>query len=298
MERMENFFIQPDSLEEAKELLGTLPENFTVLAGGTDLLISVRKKRQEGRGYFSLWRIPELRKIEQNGDWIKIGAMVTHTQASEDEMIREKFRALGMACSRVGSCQIRNKGTLGGNIVNGSPAGDILPCICLFDGELEFLSSRGFRRESVFDFLKKRKEERVGRQEILSAVYLPLDNTRRWDSCFLKLGERDEVTIAQISLCARWYWEGEEKKEVEAYMGAVDTKPVPCSCPQLLEGRLVEEDRAEKLAKILREQILELKKKRTRQSKLKITDAEKQYKERAVKGLLYDLIDEMNQRRG
>ena len=63
-------------------------------------------------------------------------------------------------------------------------------------------------------------------------------------------------------------------------------------------GEEVEEDRAEKLAKILREQILELKKKRTRQSKLKITDAEKQYKERAVKGLLYDLIDEMNQRRG
>lgn len=298
MRGTEELFIQPQTLSEAQELLKELPENFLILAGGTDLFVSLREKGEEDTGLFSLCMIPELKKIEKQNGWLKVGSMVTHTQASEDPFIIDYFHALAMACAHVGSCQIRNKGTLGGNIMNGSPAGDILPCICLFDGELEFLGTAGFRRESVFAFLQKKKEERVRDREILTGIYLPVPEDKKTDSIFLKLGGREEVTIAQISLCVRWQWVKEEKKNVEAYMGAVDTKPVLCNFPSLLEGREIGERETEKMAEVLSSQITELRKKRKRQPKLKITEAERLYKERAVRGLLYDLKDEMNQRRG
>ena len=105
-------YLQPERLSEVPALLDMLTERSVILAGGTDLLTSIRDKRPEIDTYLSLYRLPELRVVEETGGWLKIGAMVTHTMAAEHPAIREKFSALSRAGARVGSKQIRNKGTV------------------------------------------------------------------------------------------------------------------------------------------------------------------------------------------
>lgn len=300
MNKKETAYWQPDTMEKMEELLGRLTDKSVILAGGTDLLIKIRERQPEIDGYLSLCRLKELKKIEEQDGFLKIGAMVTHTQAAENSLIQKYFRALSMACLKVGSQQVRNKGTLAGNIMNGSVAGDMIPCIWNFHGELEFLSPQGYERIHIKEYLEKGGKKWAGCQKLLTAIYLPLNRTEEGstDSCFYKLGSRTEVTIAQISLCAVWKNKKGRKTDVELVMGAVDTMPVNCSCGELLEGAFIEEDRAEKAAQMLREQIYNIRQKRIRQPKLKITEAEKIYKERAVKGLLYDVTEDMNQRTG
>ena len=204
MDKKENVFFQPDTLEEVRDILADMTEKSVILAGGTDLMIYIRDKKPDIDRYLSLCRLSELKKIKVDQDELKIGAMVTHNQAAEDLLIRKYFTALSVACGKVGSCQVRNKGTLGGNIMNASPAADTVPCICLFHGELEFMGKEGFYRKSIFQFLKEDRRDREKHQEILTAIYLPLEKDKNIESWFVKLGEREEVAISQISICACW----------------------------------------------------------------------------------------------
>lgn len=296
MDKKENVFFQPDTLEEVRDILADMTEKSVILAGGTDLMIYIRDKKPDIDRYLSLCRLSELKKIKVDQDELKIGAMVTHNQAAEDLLIRKYFTALSVACGKVGSCQVRNKGTLGGNIMNASPAADTVPCICLFHGELEFMGKEGFYRKSIFQFLKEDRRDREKHQEILTAIYLPLEKDKNIESWFVKLGEREEVAISQISICACWENTKEGKKNITGYLGAVDRIPVSCREMENLEGEKISEIQGEKLAETLSRQITEIRKKRKKPSKLKITQAEQKYKERAVKGLLFDLIEKMNMR--
>lgn len=294
---MEAVYYQPDTLEDVPAMLKNFTEKSVILAGGTDLLIQIRNKKPEIDCYLSLWKLEELRTIELQDGWLKIGSMVTHQQGAENPLIQKYFRALSMACRNVGSQQVRNKGTLGGNIMNASPAGDIIPCIWMFEGEVEFLTSDGKKRILMQEFLKNRdKKEKEG---VLTAIYLPLPaGEHPRESCFFKLGQREQVTIAQISICTVWEIHGTEKRNVKMYMGAVNRFPTVCNCADLLEGEWISEEHAAEAAWILRKKIAEIRTKRSRPPKLKLTEGERLYKERAVKGLLFDVVKDMNERRG
>ena len=138
-------YLQPKSFEELESSLLRLTDKSVILAGGTDLLPKIRSGKKEPDIYLSLCRLEKLGNIERQGDWLKIGAMATHEQAADNPLIREYFTGLAMACSRVGSRQIRNKGTLGGSLANASPAGDIMPCVFLYGGKIEIVGKEGIR---------------------------------------------------------------------------------------------------------------------------------------------------------
>lgn len=279
-------YLQPGSMEELRALLSTLPEKTAVLAGGTDLMPKMRSQKLGHECILSLWRVPELQVIEEQEGWLKIGAVVTHAAAAANELIRRYFNGLYMACSHVGSQQIRNKGTLGGSMMNASPAGDIAPCIFLYGGELEVLGKDGFRRIGVEQFLSSSGKPAVQPGELLTAIWLPI--RPQLHSCFIKLGSRREVTIAQISMCAAWE-EGCGIRVCSAYTGAIDRRPVPLPDFTLLQQAETADQAAESVAA----QIQEIRCKRNRPPKLKLTQAEQLYKERAVKGVVYDLMEAM-----
>lgn len=286
-------FLQPERLNDVPALLPTLTDRSLILAGGTDLLIKIRKDRPDIDAILSICRLKELQTVEAAGSYLKIGAMVTHTQASEDEAISSRFCALSMACGEVGSKQIRNKGTIGGSIMNASVASDITPCICLFQGELEFLTVDGLRRVSIFEYLENHRQWESP-QILLTAIYLPMAQAQ--DSCFIKLGSREEVTIAQISLSVSWATRAGEERQMRAVLGAVSPVPKIDDPMPLLEGASISEANALAFSKMLREEITNIRLVRKRPSKLKITPAEQQYKERAVKGLVFDIVDCINHR--
>lgn len=223
-------YIQPNSLEELSVLLPDLPEHTVVLAGGTDLMPKLRAKRPEVDCMLSLWKVPELRGIWARDGWLRLGAMATHAEAAGSELVRQYAQALQMACARVGSQQIRNKGTLGGSLVNASPAGDIMPCLFLCGGRVELMGPDGVREVTSEEFLSPDGRASMGRKEILTAIRLPMDQELR--SCFVKLGSRTEVTIAQISLCAAWRETSAGPEVLRAYTGAIDSRSLPFPEPQ------------------------------------------------------------------
>ena len=281
-------FLQPNTLEELKHILPGLSSTAVILAGGTDLMPQIRSQHLSCSCVLSLCNIPELRSIEQTNDgFLKIGAMATHSAAADHPLIQRYFRALSMACSHVGSQQIRNKGTLGGNLVNASPAGDIAPCIYLYGGELELLSAEGIRRVHIEEFFSPSGTARLEKGEILTSIRLPIQAER--NSCFLKLGSRSEVTIAQISLCALWEMRGGTPNVLRAFAGAIDRKPCPFPAPSLLSSKAT----ADQAAALLARQIRQLRLQRSRPPKLKLTEAEQLYKERAAKGIVYDVMEQI-----
>ena len=280
-------YLQPKSMGELKGLLPSLPEGTAVLAGGTDLMVAIRERGLDCACILSLWCVPELRKIREEDGWLRIGAMVTHAEAARDGRVRRYFRGLAMACGHVGSQQIRNKGTLGGNLMNASPAGDIAPCLFLYGGQVELLGEGGVRRLAAEEFLTAPGKPNTRAGEVLTAILLPVD--RELDSCFVKLGSRREVTIAQISLCAAWKMEDGAPAEVRAFAGAIDRRPCPFPRPELL----ARPETAEQAGQALSGQIRDIRQRRSRPSKLKITPAEQLYKERAAMGVVCDLMEAM-----
>lgn len=287
-------YSQPTDMDGLAEALGQATEKTVLLGGGTDLLIMIQKKHPPIDRYISLGKIPDLGKIEEQDGFLKIGAMATHHQIAGNPLVEKYFPALSMACSHVGSQQIRNKGTIGGSLANASPAGDMMPCVFLFKGEIEIYNkNQEYRRISGEEFLIGNQRTALSLGEAVSALWLPIREERK--SCFVKLGARTDVTIAQISLALSW-----EKKEnaieaVRAYLGAVDVRPLYLpEAEELLSGEISREKK-DALAESLRARIQGIRERRKRQPKLRITEAERLYKERAVKGIVYDAAEYMEE---
>ena len=289
-------YFQPDSLASLLECLGRAPENSRILAGGTDLMVRLREDPAEESPIISLCDVPELRAIRRNGDVLVLGAMVTHAAACEDDRIKQWFYALHMACSQVGSQQIRNKGTLGGNLCSASPAGDILPCVFLYGTSMEILRADGKRKlVPAEEFLIGRGKTALEPGEILAALRLPIREGRK--SAFVKIGLRREVSIAQLSLAMSWKEDTAENgdlllRDPEAFLGAADVRPVRLNeVKEVLEGKPFSEENAALLAAGLRERIRGIRENRKTPPRLKITEAERMYKERASAAAVYDMME-------
>jgi len=126
-------FHQPVSIEEALVLKNTFGSKARLLAGGTDLLVHLKKKLIFTENLISLSQIKDLCEITPTGDTLFIGACTTMAQLSASPVIREKFCAIKSGCDNLGTHLIRNRATIGGNACNGSPAGDTLPALLVYD---------------------------------------------------------------------------------------------------------------------------------------------------------------------
>lgn len=286
----EGNYVQPRSLEELAEALEKMTEKSRVLAGGTDLIIQLRTKHMQPDCLLSLCKIEEMTGIRQEGEFVRIGAMCTHTEIAGNSLIQDKFTALSMSCGHVGSKQIRNKGTIGGSLANSSVAGDMLPVLYLFNGKVEVFTRDGkTRMVRAQDFSLGVSKTVLSPQEVILAVWLPIAERRK--SCFVKLGGRKEVTIAEISLAMSWESQDGYYHNIDAILGAVDTKPVYLEeANEILGDRNVGEEEKDQFAESLAGRIRVIRENRKRQPRLRIRDCEKVYKEWAVKGVVYDTL--------
>ncbi len=142
-------YLVPSSLEEALAILKEHQGQARVIAGGTDLIIQLKKKEVTARCLVDITNLDELKGIELEDDFIRIGACVTHQELASSSLIREKAAVLAEGASQVGSPQIRNMGTVGGNIVNAQPAADTVVPLMALEAEVEVVSSDGIRREPL-----------------------------------------------------------------------------------------------------------------------------------------------------
>lgn len=251
-----NQYLAPETVEEAVNILSN-KEDITIIAGGTDIMVENHENLYEVDSWLDLEKIKKLHKIDRKNDRIEIGAAVSCNQLDESEMIKKELAALREAAHDVGSPQIRNKGTIGGNIVTSSPAGDMLPVLLVYEAEFELVSVDGRRTVAAKDFFTGPKKNILENDEILTKVIikLPKENSfARW----IKIGKRNALVISSLSLAVRITLDNDCEiiEDVSFAMGAVAPTPLEIgSVSSLLEGKKFSEIDYEEIAQLVKDEI-------------------------------------------
>ncbi|GAB4520354.1 MAG: FAD binding domain-containing protein [Haliangiales bacterium] len=190
--------LTPRDLDEA---LAMMQEHapLTPLAGCTDVYVELNSGTSAGQRYLNLWGIASLRGIEPDGDGLRIGALTTHTDLIESALIQERLPILAAAAREVGGVQIQNRGTLGGNIANGSPAGDTLPVLAVAEATVVLQSTTGTRRVAFRDFYTGYRTSVRRDDELIVAIEIPATTGAQW---FRKVGTRAAQAISKIVMAA------------------------------------------------------------------------------------------------
>jgi CO/xanthine dehydrogenase FAD-binding subunit len=194
-------YARPATLAEAVALLGAHGPDARLLAGGTDLVIRLRDGSVRPGIVIDLKRIAELRPgIREDGGRLVVGATTVMTDLVADERVRRHFPALVEACAVVGSVQIRNRATLGGNVCNASPAADTAPPLLVYDATLVAEGAGGTRRVALDAFFVSSGVTTLGEGEIVTAIELPLPR-RRMGATHVRRTRRRGHDLASVTLC-------------------------------------------------------------------------------------------------
>src|ERR1700678_2131975 len=164
--------VAPGKLSKVLELLAREPGVWLPIAGGTEVMVQYGAGRLGARKLVSLWGLTELRRIERTEEELIIGAGCTYSDLRNHPVVAQQFPLLARAASWTGSIANQNRGTLGGNIVNASPAADSLPALLVYDAELLLISARGPRRIPYGDFHTGYKKMQLAPDELIRAICL------------------------------------------------------------------------------------------------------------------------------
>ena len=186
-------FLQPLDWREALEAKAAYPEAVPIF-GGTDVMVEINFARGRPRAVLDLTRVPEIREWGEENGRLRVGAGVTYTRIIVE--LRNRLPGLAMASRTVGSPQIRNRGTVGGNLGTASPAGDSLPPLYASDAEVEVASTEGVRLVPVSEFILGPKRNALRENELISAFYIP---EAEGPQQYSKIGPRNAMVIAVCS---------------------------------------------------------------------------------------------------
>jgi len=193
--------VTPKVLSDALGVLAREPGVWQPFAGGTDLMVLLESGRLTNKNYLNIWNLAGLRGIAATTDHITLGALTTYTEVQSDPILREEFPMLCQAASETGGLAIQNRGTIGGNIANASPAADSPPALLAYNAELELLSVRGSRWVPYQSFHTGYKQMIMQPDELLARVRLP----RRWPDLhhyYRKVGTRKAQAISKVCFAA------------------------------------------------------------------------------------------------
>jgi OHCU decarboxylase len=234
--------LAPGSLHATVSLLANDPGAWLPVAGGTDVMVLYAAGKLAARKLVSIWNLPELRRIEVTSGEIRIGAACTYTDLRRNEIVEREFSLLHRAAQWTGGIANQNRGTIGGNIVNASPAADSLPALLAYDAELILVSVRGQRRLPYGSFHTGYKKTQLANDELVQAVCLP----RRFSKYFnhaRKVGARNAQAISKVCIAAQGRIADDVIADVRIAMGSV--APVPLrlkDTEQAIMGKAIDSD--------------------------------------------------------
>jgi CO/xanthine dehydrogenase FAD-binding subunit len=229
----------PRSLPEALGILASEPGIWKPFAGGTDLMVLLEAGKLSHYRYLNIWGLEELQGIGVTDATVALGALTTFTDVQAHRILRSEFPMLCQAASETGGLAIQNRGTLGGNIVNASPAADAPPALLAYNAELELISNRESRRVPYRDFHSSYKRMNIRPDELLARVHLPRVSYQL-NHYYRKVGTRKAQAISKVCFAAVGLTVGEQIKEVRIALGSV--APIPLRClktEEVLRGRSI-----------------------------------------------------------
>lgn len=243
----------PKSLEGALALLAD-EENAKPIIGGTDLMIAMRAAACTPSHLVDLNEIPELNYIKEEDGYIKIGATTTHTQVATNP-ITAKLQALIDACSRIGSPQIRNRGTITGNICNASPAADSAGPLLVHDAEVVVKSVDDERIMPLEELFAGPKINSLEPSELLTEIKVPVPNGGSASS-YKRIGRRKAFTLSVVSAAAYIQMDGDSCVDAKLAFGSVAMTPIRVpEAEALLNGSKLDEEAIEAAGKVVYEMV-------------------------------------------
>jgi xanthine dehydrogenase small subunit len=227
----------PSELGEAYKILAS--GLVRPIAGGTDLMVALTGELGEPpERILDLWRLDGLRGIAIDGDAISLGALTTYTEIRRSALCREHLPVLVEAAATIGAAQIQNRGTLGGNVVNASPAGDTLPVLLAADATFGVGSARGERVVAATDFWPAYRRTALAPDELLLRIRIPMSAGR--EMRFRKVGTRRAQSISKVVMALAWRdgFDGSPWTGVRLALGSVAPTPIRAAATEAaLEGQ-------------------------------------------------------------
>lgn len=281
--------IKAGSLEEVLRVLDEKREKAKVIAGGTDLVIQLREKKVNPEVLVDISDVPELDFIKETGDFIEIGAATRFVTIKNSPLISEQFKGLREAAGHVGSPQIRNLGTVGGNICNASPAADTVPALLALDAVAVIKSRDNTREMALEDIYLDRGKVKLAPNEILYSVKF-LRPQPHQGLGFVKLGLRKALAISTISIAVFIEIDTNQVvKDIRIGSGALSRFPVrEKEVEAFLKGKRLDEAVIEQAAdvfgKVLEERLAGR------------PPVEKDFKPYAIKGVFKEALNKAIQR--
>jgi carbon-monoxide dehydrogenase medium subunit/xanthine dehydrogenase FAD-binding subunit len=214
--------LKAQTLDEAVNILDDKEKEAKIVAGGTDLLVSIHNESEELKGLNYILDISSVKGldiIEDNEDHLKLGALCTHSEIIDSVLINEKLPILRKAAQKLGSTQIRNRGTVGGNINNSSPAADLITPLIALGAKVVLHSSNGKRELPLSEFITGPYQNNRKENEILTAVKVPYLPTDYYNN-YQKVQRRQAVAIARINLAVLTDIENNEFKDIRIAFGS------------------------------------------------------------------------------
>lgn len=216
--------IAPGSLDGVLNAMASLPGQYTPIAGGTELMVALGAGRLASKRLISLWGIKELRFIDVTNDSITIGAGTTFTDLRRHPVIESDLSLLSQAAGWTGSIANQNRGTLGGNLVNASPAADSPPALLVYEAEVKLISSAGSRTMPYREFHLGYKKTALRADELLHSVTMKR-NFGSYVSYIRKVGTRNAQAISKVAIAALARQEDGVIREIR--LGAASLRETP-----------------------------------------------------------------------
>jgi CO/xanthine dehydrogenase FAD-binding subunit len=210
----------PSDLPAALERLAREPTDWKPFAGGTDLMVLLEAGKLPHRRFLSIWKLPELRGIEEVPAHVTLGALTTYTEIRRNEILAREFPLLARAAAETGSVATQNRGTLGGNIANASPAADSPPALLVYDADLELVSAAGSRWVPYHGFWTGYKQTALRADELIRRIRLPRA-TQGWRHYYRKVGTRRAQAISKVCFAAAARVEAGRIADVRIALGSV-----------------------------------------------------------------------------
>jgi CO/xanthine dehydrogenase FAD-binding subunit len=208
------------SLPDALALLAREPGTWQPFAGGTDLMVLLEAGKLTHKRYLSLAKLADLRGIEVTGDTVTLGALTTYTEIQRHPVLHAEFPLLVAAARETGSVATQNRGTLGGNIVNASPAADSPPALLVYDAQVQLPSVRGTRWLPYHGFHTGYKKMLLAPDELLGRIRLPRQ-ARPWRQYYRKVGTRRAQAISKVCFAGAAQIENRSIRDIRIALGSV-----------------------------------------------------------------------------
>lgn len=250
MKRTEPFeYYQPATLQDASRLLKENGPGGRFLAGGTDLVIAMKEKGLLPKYIVDLKRVPGLNGIRENSDGsIAVGALTTMYAIEKSPVITKKYPFLAQSAAEVGSIQIRNRATVGGNMANATPSADVAPALIALNATAKIVGAAGEREVALEDFFRGPGQTVMAPDEILTEITIPKTGKGLVGE-YIKFSPRDMMDLAYVGVAVAYNLDtGKKCDGVRIVLGAVAPTPIRArNSEALLEGRVLTEELAEKV---------------------------------------------------